>query len=215
LTKKVPKSKMDVYGKTKDRAERKEGDIMEKITPTREMAWELLKEYNQSESLIKHALAVEGVMRHFAELFGQDPEKWGIIGLIHDLDYEKYPDQHCTKSKEILEDRNWPQDYIRAVVSHGWQICSDVEPVEKMEKVLYTIDELTGLITATALMRPSKSVKDLTVKSVKKKWKQKNFAAGVDRSIIEKGAQMLGMELNEVIEETIKGMRKVADAIGL
>lgn len=206
---------MDVYGKTKDRAERKEGDIMEKITPTREMAWELLKEYNQSESLIKHALAVEGVMRHFAELFGQDPEKWGIIGLIHDLDYEKYPDQHCIKSKEILEERNWPQDYIRAVVSHGWQICSDVEPVEKMEKVLYTIDELTGLITATALMRPSKSVKDLTVKSVKKKWKQKNFAAGVDRSIIEKGAQMLGMELNEVIEETIKGMRKVADTIGL
>lgn len=193
----------------------KEGDIMEKIIPTREMAWELLKEYNQSESLIKHALAVEGVMRHFAELFGQDPEKWGIIGLIHDLDYEKYPDQHCIKSKEILEERNWPQDYIRAVVSHGWQICSDVEPVEKMEKVLYTIDELTGLITATALMRPSKSVKDLTVKSVKKKWKQKNFAAGVDRSIIEKGAQMLGMELNEVIEETIKGMRKVADAIGL
>lgn len=193
----------------------KEGDIMEKITPTREMAWELLKEYNQSESLIKHALAVEGVMRHFAELFGQDPEKWGIIGLIHDLDYEKYPDQHCIKSKEILEERNWPQDYIRAVVSHGWQICSDVEPVEKMEKVLYTIDELTGLITATALMRPSKSVKDLTVKSVKKKWKQKNFAAGVDRSIIEKGAQMLGMELNEVIEETIKGMRKVADTIGL
>jgi len=188
---------------------------MGKKVPTREIAWELLKEYNQSESLIKHALAVEGVMRHFAELFGEDPEKWGIIGLIHDLDYEKYPDQHCTKTKEILEERNWPQDYIRAVVSHGWQICSDVEPVERMEKVLYTIDELTGLITATALMRPSKSVKDLTVKSVKKKWKQKSFAAGVDRSIIERGAQMLGMELNEVIEETIKGMQKVADAIGL
>ena len=110
--------------------------------------------------------------------------------------------------QEILEERNWPEDYIRAVVSHGWQICSDVEPVERMEKVLYTIDELTGLITATALMRPSKSVMDLTVKSVKKKWKQKSFAAGVDRSIIERGAQMLGMELNEIIDETIKGMQK-------
>ncbi|MFY9177495.1 MAG: HDIG domain-containing metalloprotein [Caldicoprobacterales bacterium] len=188
---------------------------MDKIVPTREIAMELLKEYNQNESLIKHALAVEGVMRHFAELFGEDQEKWGIIGLIHDLDYEKYPEEHCTKTKEILEERNWPEDYIRAVVSHGWQICSDVEPVERMEKVLYTIDELTGLITATALMRPSKSVMDLTVKSVKKKWKQKSFAAGVDRSIIERGAQMLGMELNEIIDETIKGMQKVADEIGL
>jgi predicted hydrolase (HD superfamily) len=154
-------------------------------------------------------------MVHFAELFGEDKEKWGIIGLIHDLDYEKYPDEHCTKTREILMERDWPEDYIRAVVSHGWGICSDVEPVEKMEKVLYTIDELTGLITATALMRPSKSILDLTTKSVRKKWKQKSFAAGVDRGIIEKGAQMLGMELGEVIGETIKGMQKVADEIGL
>jgi putative nucleotidyltransferase with HDIG domain len=188
---------------------------MEKIIPTREKAMELLKEYNQNESLIKHALAVEAVMVHFAELFGEDKEKWGIVGLIHDLDYEKYPDQHCIKAREILEERNWPEDYIHAVQSHGWQICSDVEPVERMEKVLYTIDELTGLISATAIMRPSKSILDLTVKSVKKKWKQKSFAAGVNRDIIEKGAQMLGMELDQVIDETIKGMQKVAEEIGL
>lgn len=188
---------------------------MNKIIPTRETAMELLREYNQNDSLIKHALAVEAVMVHFAELFGEDKEKWGIIGLIHDLDYEKYPDEHCTKTREILMERDWPEDYIRAVVSHGWGICSDVEPVEKMEKVLYTIDELTGLITATALMRPSKSILDLTTKSVRKKWKQKSFAAVVDRGIIEKGAQMLGMELGEVIGETIKGMQKVADEIGL
>lgn len=188
---------------------------MDKIVPTREKAMELLKEFNQNDSLIKHALSVEAVMIHFAELFGEDKEKWGIIGLIHDLDYEKYPEEHCTKTREILEARNWPEDYIHAVVSHGWGICSDVEPTERMEKVLYAIDELTGLITATALMRPSKSILDLTVKSVKKKWKQKNFAAGVDRSIIEKGVEMLGMELSQVIEETIKGMQKVAHEIGL
>ena len=154
---------------------------MDKIIPTRETAMELLREYNQNDSLIKHALAVEAVMVHFAELFGEDKEKWGIIGLIHDLDYEKYPDEHCTKTREILTERGWPEDYIRAVVSPGWGICSDVEPEEKMEKVLYTIDELTGLIAATALMRPSKSILDLTTKSVRKKWKQKSFAAGVDR----------------------------------
>lgn len=188
---------------------------MDKIIPTRETAMELLREYNQNDSLIKHALAVEAVMVHFAELFGEDKEKWGIIGLIHDLDYEKYPDEHCTKTREILTERGWPEDYIRAVVSHGWGICSDVEPEEKMEKVLYTIDELTGLIAATALMRPSKSILDLTTKSVRKKWKQKSFAAGVDRGIIEKGVQRLGMELGEVMAETIKGMQKVADEIGL
>lgn len=189
--------------------------MMEKVAPIREEAMELLKEYNQNDSLIKHALSVEAVMVHFAELFGEDKEKWGIIGLIHDLDYEKYPEEHCTKTKEILEERNWPEDYIRAVVSHGWGICSDVEPVERMEKVLYTIDELTGLIAATAIMRPSKSILDLTTKSVKKKWKQKSFAAGVNRDIVERGAEMLGMELDQVIEETIKGMQKAADGIGL
>ncbi len=184
--------------------------------PTREEAWELLKKSNQNDALLKHALAVEAVMLHFAKLFGEeDPEKWRIIGLIHDLDYEQYPEEHCTKTRELLERENWPEDYIRAMQSHGWEICSDVEPVEKMEKVLYTIDELTGLITATALMRPSKSIMDLTAKSVKKKWKQKNFAAGVNREVIEKGVQLLGMDLTKVIEETIRGMQNVAKELGL
>ena len=183
--------------------------------PTREEALELFKKYNKSQSLLIHALTVEAVMRHFAELFNEDKEKWGIIGLIHDIDYEMYPDEHCKKAREILEAENWPNDYIRAVESHGWKICSDVEPVERMEKVLYATDELTGLITATALMRPSKSILDMEVKSVKKKWKQKSFAAGVNREIIEEGARMLGLELDKVIEETIKGMQKVAESIGL
>lgn len=183
--------------------------------PTREEAYALLTEYNKSDSLIKHALTVEAVMRHFAELFGEDPEKWGIIGLVHDLDYEMYPEEHCKKTQEILTEKNWPEDYIRAIVSHGWKLCTDVEPVEKMEKVLYATDELTGLIAATALMRPSKSILDTTVKSVKKKWKQKSFAAGVNREVIEEGVQMLGMELEQVMAETLTAMQKVADSIGL
>jgi len=188
---------------------------MEIAEITREKAFELFKEYNKDESHIKHALAVEAVMKHFAELFNEDVEKWGIIGLIHDLDYELYPDEHCKKVREILAEKNWPEDYIRAIESHGWKICTDVEPMHVMEKVLYTVDELTGLITATALMRPSRSILDLEVKSVKKKWKQKSFAAGVNREVIEEGAKLLGMELDKVIEETIKGMQKVAENIGL
>ena len=152
---------------------------------------------------------------HFAELFNEDPEKWAIIGLIHDLDYEMFPEQHCRKTEEILRANNWPEDYIRAVLSHGWKVCTDVEPMERMEIVLYTIDELTGLIAATALMRPSKSILDTSVKSVKKKWKQKSFAAGVNREVIAEGAKMLGMELEQEMEETIKGMQKVAESIGL
>jgi uncharacterized domain HDIG len=188
---------------------------MENALINRDEAYALLKEYNKSESLITHALAVEAVMRHFAELFGEDQEKWGIIGLLHDLDYEMYPNEHCKKVREILEERGWPEEYIHAIESHGWKLCTDVEPVHKMEKVLYTIDELTGLITATALMRPSKSILDLEVKSVKKKWKQKSFAAGVNRDVIAEGAELLGMDLDKVIEETIIGMRNVADEIGL
>lgn len=183
--------------------------------PTREEAFGLLKEYNKSQGLIKHALAVEGVMRYIARKRGEDEEKWGVIGLIHDLDYEKYPDQHCRKTEEILKEHNWPQEYIRAVVSHGWGICVDVEPQTDLEKFLYAIDELTGLVVTTALVRPSRSVMDLKAKSVRKKWKDKRFAAGVDRSIIEKGAQMLGVELTELITDTIMGMRDVADDIGL
>ncbi|KXG78405.1 hypothetical protein AN618_04720 [Fervidicola ferrireducens] len=183
--------------------------------PTREEAFELLKRYTKSENLIKHALAVESVMRHFARLFGEDEEKWGIVGLVHDLDYEMYPEQHCKKVREILEQEGWPEDYIKAVQSHGWKLCSDVEPTERMEKVLYAVDELTGLVTATALMRPDKSIMSTTLQSVKKKWKQKSFAAGVNREVIEEGAKMLGMDLDRVIEETIKGMQKVAGEIGL
>lgn len=183
---------------------------------TREQAWDLLTEYNKTDSLLKHALTVEGVMRHFANLFGEeDIDKWAIIGLLHDLDYEKYPEQHCIKVQEILRERNIDEDYIHGIASHGFEICCDIEPIERMELVLYTIDELTGLITAAALMRPSKSVMDIELKSVKKKYKDKRFAAGVDRSIIEKGASKLGMDLDTVINETILGMREVAEAIGL
>jgi predicted hydrolase (HD superfamily) len=154
-------------------------------------------------------------MRYFARQRGEDEEKWGTIGLIHDLDYEQFPDQHCKKTEEILRENNWPEEYIRAVVSHGWGICTDVKPETELEKVLFTIDELTGLVVTTALVRPSKSVLDVQPKSVKKKWKDKRFAAGVDRSIIEKGAGMLEMELSDVINDTIMGMREVAEAIGL
>ncbi len=183
--------------------------------PTREEALHLLHDYNKGESLRKHAYAVEGVMRCIARKRGEDEDMWGIIGLIHDLDYEMFPDQHCTKTREILEEHHWPEEYIRAAVSHGWGLCSDVQPQTELEKTLYAIDELTGLVTTTALIRPSKSVLDVTVKSVKKKWNDKRFAAGVDRSIIEKGAAMLGVELEELIDDTIRGMQEVADAIGL
>jgi len=188
---------------------------MSSNVPTREEAYQLLTEYNKSDSLIKHALAVEGVMRYFARKRGEDEEKWGVIGLIHDLDYEQFPEEHCRKSEEILKEKGWPEEYVRAVVSHGWGLCSEVEPQTELEKVLYAIDELTGLVVTTALVRPSKSVMDVKVKSVKKKWKDKRFAAGVDRSIIEKGAQMLGMELTDLLADTLAGMQEVAEEIGL
>ena len=183
--------------------------------PDRGDALQLLKEYNNDESLIKHALSVEGVMRYMARKRGEDEDKWGIIGLVHDLDYEKYPEQHCKKSKEILQEKGWPEEYIRAIISHGWGTCSDVKPETVLEKTLYTIDELTGLVVTTALVRPSKSVMDVKVKSVKKKWKDKRFAAGVNREIIQKGAEMLGVDLTELIDDTIKGMQEIADSIGL
>ena len=183
--------------------------------PTREEALNLLKEFNQSESLVKHALAVEGVMRYMAQKRDQDEEKWGIIGLVHDLDYERYPEQHCQKTEEILTGRGWPEDYIHAVMSHGWGLVTDVKPEHEMEKVLYAIDELTGLVTAVALVRPSRSVLDMKAKSVAKKWKDKRFAAGANREVIQKGADILGVELTELFEDVIMGMREVAEAIGL
>jgi len=182
---------------------------------TRQDAWALLCELNETDRARRHALAVEAVMRHFARKAGENEDEWGIIGLLHDLDYERYPDQHCAKSKEILAARGWPEAWVRAVVSHGFGICSEVEPKSLLEKTLYAVDELTGLVAATALVRPSKSLDDLKAKSVRKKWKDKRFAAGVDRSVIERGAEMLGMELAELITETIEGMREAAEEIGL
>ena len=197
------------------RLKRERGMAMAEKIPTRQEALELLHQYNETESLRKHAYAVEGVMRYIARKRGEDQEKWGMIGLIHDLDYEKFPDQHCKKTGEILKEHGWTGEYIRAAVSHGWGICSEVIPETTLEKYLYAMDELTGLVVTTALIRPSKSVMDVQVKSVKNKWKDKRFAAGVDRSIIEKGAGMLGVGLDELIDDTIKGMQEVAESIGL
>lgn len=183
--------------------------------PAREATWKLIEEYLPSDQMRRHSLAVEAVMRHMARKYGEDEEMWGIVGLAHDIDYERHPEEHCRKAPEILRNAGWPEDYIRAVVSHGWGICSDVEPVTRLEKTLFTIDELTGLVSASALVRPSKSILDLPVKSVTKKWKDKAFAAGADRSVIEKGAAMMGVELNELIADTIEGMKSAAEAIGL
>ena len=182
---------------------------------TRQEAIELLEEYNESDALIKHALAVEGVMRHYARKYGEDEELWGIVGLLHDLDYEKYPEEHCIKVQEILKARGVDPQIIRAIASHGYGLCCDIEPKSQMEKTLYTVDELTGLVNATAIMRPSKSVMDLGVKSVKKKFKSKGFAAGVNRDVVLKGCENLGMDLGDVIEEVILGMQSVAKEIGL
>jgi putative nucleotidyltransferase with HDIG domain len=184
-------------------------------TPTRVTAFELFKIYNKSESLLKHALSVESVMRYMAKKYGEDEEKWGIIGLIHDLDYEMYPDQHCKMTEKILKENEWPEEYIRAVLSHGWGLATDVKPVSLLEKTIYAVDELTGLVATSALVRPSKSVLDMEARSVKKKWNDKKFAAGVDRSVIEKGAEMLGISLDELITNCIMGMRTVAKEIGL
>ena len=188
---------------------------MEEKKPTRQEALELLRQYNESDSLRKHAYSVEAVMRYIARKRGEDEEKWGVIGLIHDLDYEKFPDQHCSKTGEILREHGWPEEYIRAAVSHGWGICCDIMPQTDLEKFLYAIDELTGLVVTTALIRPSKSVLEVQVKSIKNKWKDKRFAAGVNRSIIEKGAEMLQVPLDELIDDTIKGMQGIAETIGL
>lgn len=185
------------------------------MKPTREQAFELLKEFNETHSLVKHGLAVEATMRHFAKHFGEDEELWGIIGLVHDLDYEKYPDEHCIMTEKILKENNWPDEYIRAVLSHAWGICTDVKPESLLEKTLYTIDELTGLVTTSALVRPTKSILDMKAKSVKKKWNNKNFAAKIDRSIIERGAEMLEMELSEIITLTIEGMAEIAGELEL
>lgn len=185
------------------------------MIPTREQAWALLTKYNESEALLTHAKTVEGVMRHFSEKYAGDPEIWGVAGLLHDLDYEKWPDEHCKKTLELMDEAGIDRAFSEQLAAHGWGICIDIEPATHMAKVLFAVDELTGLITAAAIMRPSRSVMDLELKSVKKKYKTKSFAAGVDRAIIEKGCEMIGMSLDDVITECILGMRKVAAEIGL
>ncbi len=186
----------------------------------REKALALLREYNGSETLVKHGMQVEAIMRYYAREAGEGlapegAEYWGCVGLLHDVDYEKYPEEHCRKAAEILEAAGYDGAFIHAVVSHGYGLVSDVKPELYMEKVLYTIDELSGLINATAIMRPSKSVMDLEVKSVKKKFKDKKFAAGVDRQLILDGCEMLGTDIDTVIGQCIMGMRENHDEIGL
>ena len=183
--------------------------------PTREEAWAILTDHVKNPSLIHHALAVEAVMRHLARKRGADEETWGVIGLIHDLDYEEHPDEHLRHAPEILRSHGWPAEHVRAVLAHGWGIRTDVEPITDLEKTLFSIDELTGLVAAAALVRPSRSILDLPVKSVRKKWKDKAFAAGVNREVIEKGAGLLGIPLDELIADTIEGMKPVAGQIGL
>jgi predicted hydrolase (HD superfamily) len=176
---------------------------------TREEAWKLLTEYNKDPFHLRHALTVEGAMRYYAEILGYGEAKdfWGLVGLLHDLDFEQFPDQHCIKVQEIMTQRGVDPRLIRAVASHGYQITVDIKPEHEMEKVLFACDELTGLIGACALVRPSKSVQDMELKSVKKKFKALNFAAGCSREVIQKGADMLGWTLDELILKTIEAMK--------
>ena len=183
------------------------------MIPSREQAYALLCRYNQSEALRKHALAVEGCMRHFAKRAGQDEELWGLAGLLHDLDYEMYPQEHCAKGAELLRAEGVDESIVRAMLCHGYGICTDVEPQTEMEKTLYAVDELTGLINACAIMRPSKSVMDLELKSVKKKFKQHSFAEGCSREVITTGAERLGWTVEDLISKTILAMRSCEDQV--
>ena len=176
-------------------------------------AIELLKKYNKEEFHIRHALTVEQVMRYFAKQNNEDEEFWGIVGLLHDVDFEQYPNEHCQKAPELLKEINANDEMVHAICSHGYGICSDVKPEHKMEKILFATDELTGLIWAAAKMRPSKSAKDMEVSSLKKKYKDKKFAAGCSREIIQKGAETLEIELSELFEQTIQAMRESEDII--
>ncbi|WP_405319579.1 HD domain-containing protein [Frisingicoccus sp.] len=188
---------------------------------SRENAFELLKKYNQDPFHIQHALTVEAVMKWYAKAlgYGEDEEYWGIVGLLHDIDFELYPSEHCLKAPELLKDGGVSEDIIHAVVSHGYGItieCGvtlDVEPIHEMEKVLFAADELTGLIWAAALMRPSKSTKDMELKSLKKKYKSKGFAAGCSREVIERGANQLGWDLEKLLSLTLKAMADTEDEI--
>ena len=176
---------------------------------TREEAWSLLTEYNKEPFHLRHAVTVEGVMRWMAQQlgYGEEAEFWANVGLLHDLDFEMYPEEHCVKSQEIMRERGVDERLIHATASHGWGITVDVKPEHEMEKVLFACDELTGLIGAAALMRPSKSVQDMELKSLKKKYKDKKFAAGCSRDVIARGAELLGWELDELLSKTLEAMR--------
>ena len=182
---------------------------------TRQEAWELLNEYNKEPFHIRHALTVEGVMKWYAQKlgYGDEADFWGNVGLLHDLDFEMYPEEHCIKSQEIMRSRGIDERLIRATASHGYGLGVDIEPVHEMEKILYAVDELTGLIWAAALIRPSKSVSDIELKSVKKKYKTPNFAAGCSREVIERGAQMLGVSIDQLITDTIEAMRSCEEEV--
>ena len=182
---------------------------------TREEALKLLKEYNSEPFHLRHGLTVEGVMRYFARDlgYGNEEEEWGIVGLLHDLDFEKYPKEHCIKSQEIMREKGIDEDIIHATASHGYNLTVDIKPEHEMEKVLYAVDELTGLIGAAVLMRPSKSSKDLELKSMKKKFKDKKFAAGCSRDVIATGADMLGWSLDDLMDKTILAMRDCEDKV--
>ncbi|MBR2208580.1 MAG: HDIG domain-containing protein [Synergistaceae bacterium] len=188
------------------------------MIPTREQALEIVKKYNKEQSHIHHAIAVENAMRHFAELYHEDPDLWAVAGLLHDIDWEmttETPERHCHVAPDLLRDADVDESIIRAVQSHGFGICTDVEPSNNLEKTLFTIDELTGLIITAGLVRPSKSLADLELKSVKKKWKDKAFARGVNREIIKQGAERMNMPLDDVINETIIALRPVEKEIGM
>ena len=182
---------------------------------TREEAWKLLTEFNQDPFHLRHALTVEAVMRRFADELGYGGEKdfWGIAGLLHDLDFEKYPEQHCVKCQEIMKERGLDERLIHAVACHGYGICVDIRPEHEMEKVLFACDELTGLIGACALVRPSKNIQDMELKSLKKKFKDKHFAAGCSRDIIKQGAELLGWSLDDLMTRTMEAMKPDEAAI--
>ena len=184
------------------------------MIPTPQEAWTLLQAYNQGEFHLKHGRIVGDVMRWYAQQlgYGDQADFWETVGILHDLDFEQYPEQHCIKSQEIMREHGLDESIIHATASHGYALTVDIAPEHEMEKVLYAVDELTGLIGAVAIMRPSKSVSDLEVKSVRKKYKDKKFAAGCSREVIERGAQMLGWELNDLIDRTIQAMR-ASDAV--
>lgn len=181
----------------------------------RNTAFEILNKFTKNKNLVNHGIAVEGAMRHFASIYGEDENYWGNIGLLHDVDYEMYPEEHLQHTEELLKPFGATDDEIHAINSHGWGICSDVEPEKQMEKILFAADELTGLIVACALVTPDKKLENVTVESVLKKWKKKDFARGANREVISKGAELAGLELEKLVAETLEGMKKIAGSIGL